>query len=290
MTVRFEDAWLKVGRAESHLRDLKKRCDTFLNKKPYLIQSYLDEESGCDVVKFVVKHQPKPGLGLILGDYVQNARSALDLAIAEMADPDAHAKGVRTQYPIVSGPTKKRTAPEQFNLVAESALRGVPDAVVAFIERCQPYHWPSPELAHVAEILAAFSNADKHRLIHPQFLAMFRLRVRVVPAPEAIYQQIDGPDLTSGPPPWVLHDGAELVRLRIESATPYKVRVEPPEIGIGFDSDHGFVSIRNISALLFYVKDLLHSFGLLLDDPSVHIEVSETNVGAWDSRQVEAPS
>jgi hypothetical protein len=95
----------------------------------------------------------------VLGDAVNNMRSSLDHALAELArkkfgfDEDGISGKKRVQFPIADTPGR----------LGRSELRHwFPDEVIKVIEEHQPYSDADPTLSPLA-ILRDLSNMDKHR-------------------------------------------------------------------------------------------------------------------------------
>jgi len=110
-------------------------------------------------------------VGPIVGDYVQNLRSALDHLAWEMVqkgDGRDHNPNL-VQFPIYSIGRSRRTGSRRlrtFENQIEKNLPGVSREQKALARRHQPYHRGQWQLA----TLAALSNQDKHRVITPTLL------------------------------------------------------------------------------------------------------------------------
>jgi hypothetical protein len=111
---------------------------------------------------------PPPELGLIAGDAIHNARSALDhLAVhidargALLADvPFTDDDEKQVQFPIT-------TSPDKFNKAVARRLPHARHEAIDVIERFQPYNvCDSPDIAHI-KLLSDLDNVDKHRSIAP---------------------------------------------------------------------------------------------------------------------------
>lgn len=111
--------------------------------------------------------QPPVMIGAILGDYIQNLRSALDHLAWEMVQQGAgnNYNPNTVQFPIYSvgrSANKRRT----FATEVGRNLPGVSRNQIAFVRKYQPYHRGKWHLATLAEL----SNHDKHRTITPVHL------------------------------------------------------------------------------------------------------------------------
>jgi hypothetical protein len=152
----LDGAFARIDRAEEHLANLKSRVDEYV--KPL---------GGGVEVRVVPGQQPRfpsepPKLGeipitfgILIGETVQNLRTALDYLVYELANwrsgPD---KSRRTQFPIES-------KPYGFNGRIDSFLEGVFEDHVAAIKRLQPFDGRRNWLWHIRDI----SNTDKHNVV-----------------------------------------------------------------------------------------------------------------------------
>jgi hypothetical protein len=151
MPGRLDDAHMRVDRAEMHLANLKRRADR-----------YVKANEGQAVIKVVgltvsgpPTFDPPPRfLGILLGETVQNLRTALDYLVYQLAE---WYSGVdldrRTQFPI-------EDTPESFQGKRNSFLEGVSDEHVAILDALQPYDRPN-WLTWIREL----SNLDKHNVL-----------------------------------------------------------------------------------------------------------------------------
>lgn len=112
--------------------------------------------------------RPSPTVGLVVGDYVQNLRSALDHLAWELVRRGSRPphKPNAVQFPIyrIGRSTKPRgQPPKTFSNQIDRNLPGVSSEQRAIADSYQPYHRRQWHLA----VLANLSNQDKHRLITP---------------------------------------------------------------------------------------------------------------------------
>lgn len=80
----FEAARLKVDRANKHINDLEDCLGTFLRTKPYNMRIEVDPKTGENLLRFQSTKNIPDDVPLIIGDAVNNLRSALDLMVAEI--------------------------------------------------------------------------------------------------------------------------------------------------------------------------------------------------------------
>ena len=148
-------AFARVDRAEEHLANLKCRVDTYF--KP--MGDGIEVRVVPGQVPQPVSKPPHLGeiplmFGILIGETVQNLRTALDYLVYELANwysgPDPNR---RTQFPI-------ETTPNGFNGRVGTYLEGVFEEHVTALKGLQPFktrNW----LWHIREI----SNTDKHRVV-----------------------------------------------------------------------------------------------------------------------------
>ena len=196
----------KLARAREHLNALRAAIDEHLDARPYRIEHERDVQDGDDVFRLFVERPFPLSLGVIVGDFAHNARSALDhlvYVLSTGAHPD------RSQFPFAL--TKA-----SFQSQAADRLRGVPAPALQAIELVQPFrHQPNPHL-HPLAALNELSNVDKHRLIHASYATS------ADEEPDVEVEFVEGPDESAARviymPNVALADGAEILRVRLYPA------------------------------------------------------------------------
>ena len=172
-------------------------------------------------------------LGVIVGDFIHNLRSALDHLVWQFVRREGNRPRRSNAFPI-------HTSQENFIQRVVCApknrdpLQGIDPQGDAwtFIEGLQPYHGADPAL-HPLTILNSFWNSDKHRVVQT-----------AMTFPEALPSEMVGWNPTTNPIekefPYPadapLVDGAELARLRFDPMGPdpqvYVKRI--PSLAIAF--------------------------------------------------------
>lgn len=161
---KFVEARLKVKRAREHIEDVKARVLSAIEKAPPVVEPRQNADSGKWEVVFHGGGSPEPMIGVICGEVVHAARSALDHAVGEMISlatgtwPGGDSK---FEFPIIGDPTKYADAKKR-------KLDGVPPAAVAFIDAIQPCHRLNiaPPEHQILWILHRLDIEDKHRRLH----------------------------------------------------------------------------------------------------------------------------
>jgi hypothetical protein len=124
--------------------------------------------------------RPSDNVGPIVGDYIQNLRSALDHLAWEMVgkgDDPAPRRPTLVQFPIYSrawSPNDVRRGAHTFRGRVDQNLPGVPEPQRRLVRRHQPFHAGQWQLGSLAEL----SNQDKHRILTPIHLFATDLRRR----------------------------------------------------------------------------------------------------------------
>ena len=140
--------------------------------KPYRFVSKVDVETSRYLLRIVIEREPPVGWSLIVGDFVQNLRAALDHLVWQLVRANGQQPGRSIAFPIFDQePPMRRGHRERERWKAMT--RGVHPAALRFIERLQPYSpggdGPS---RNVLTALRKLSNEDKHRTILSAFSAI----------------------------------------------------------------------------------------------------------------------
>jgi hypothetical protein len=154
---RFALVWQKVERANKHIGDLVAAIGAFDATKPYRVEVKRDPTTRKPVY-FVSKIDAVPlDIPLILGDAIQNLRTALDHLAQQLylvgtgsTDLASH-----TTFPIAD------TALKHEALVAKSA-KGMTQEAIDAICALEPY---KDGKGHQLWVLHKLNNIDKHRAL-----------------------------------------------------------------------------------------------------------------------------
>jgi hypothetical protein len=162
----LSQVWLKLDRANAHIEAFRQDLETFLKRDPPPFGFRTEKTPGMDkavdyALYAVVREPPPREFALIIGDAIQNMRTALEYFAYELSSPKARKSG-GTWFPFYM---KK---PKRFNPSGISTVRGYERA---FIKRLQPYIASKIPSDDPLAILRKLSNLDKHQLLIPVIAA-----------------------------------------------------------------------------------------------------------------------
>jgi hypothetical protein len=169
----LSSSWLKLGRANEHLRNLDVEIALWIERvhlHPDASGVNVERDGDWHVLTSDPLPEPLPiRLALIAGDAVVNIRAALDHAVCTLVRDAIH-KEPRTNnnFPIFEDKSLYMTRVVNRKKPSEGPLYGIPrqsDAWTIILE-AQPFNRPDPTpyLSHLS-LLQGFSNRDKHRAL-----------------------------------------------------------------------------------------------------------------------------
>jgi hypothetical protein len=157
--VGLESVYAKLDRASFHARELRRQLSTAVEKDRWAFER--DAISSAGVCSFRVTKLPpiEPQWSLILGDFLTNARAALDHLAWQLVLRDGGQPDRFTQFPIRETlvNSKGNPAPARIESVTDSS-------VIRAIEAVQPYASQSPTDSPLFT-LNELVNIDKHHLL-----------------------------------------------------------------------------------------------------------------------------
>lgn len=167
----FDSPWLKWGRAAVHAQALNADLDTFgpdgSHQPTFAVRAdYQPKRHGFAVVVTDIDPMP-PTWGLILGDVVNNLRSALDQlawAIVSRGKTPPRKLSENAKRRIYFPVAKDRGG---FNAGLSTKLPGARRTDIAVVRAYQPYHHGRRGRWFALLILANINNSDKHRTVEP---------------------------------------------------------------------------------------------------------------------------
>jgi hypothetical protein len=159
----LDGANAKLARADTHLHAFEQAVLRYLAAEPVKVDTH-DElrEDGLRRIVWVASalQDPPEILGLLIGDWANSCRAALDYVVYELVRRESGEGDPRwTQFPVV---TRRRDYASR----EARQLRGAPAWARTVIAGLQPFEDGEDPDFHPLAILAAISNRDKHRLIH----------------------------------------------------------------------------------------------------------------------------
>jgi hypothetical protein len=160
---------LKLMWAHKHLIDLDVAVKRFETEDPAaLMPEFLPKRPGHNF-RYVVTKQPPTELGLMIGDVIDNMRSALDHAVYELTVANIGHEVPQTAFPVcvtkAAWATWSRRHKEWAHHTGMYKLRGVPRGARTLIREHQPFHWKRYR-RRALWIIEELWNIDKHRSIH----------------------------------------------------------------------------------------------------------------------------
>lgn len=171
---RLTSARLKLNRAREHVEAVDEYVERWLGTDAYTVVREKDPETGYTVARAKIQGAPPPELSLLIGDAIQNFRSALDHTVYALAEsqlgtlPPEVAEVL--MFPVVGNQNRKGQPANGETIFADLVehrgyLHGVPDPARAFIEQEQPYHWGDGYRHNPLWLVHDLNRIDKHRRV-----------------------------------------------------------------------------------------------------------------------------
>lgn len=163
MSADFEAIEEKLKRAREHLKLFEDETETYFHECGNVMEIEVNPKTNRMALCLTIAKPIPPRLGIIVGDCVHNARSALDnliCALVRIDEPASTCFG--RQYPAF-------TKPADYRNVRDKILKGVPDEAKRLIDEFNPSAGPdvqTPRTLHAVAIINTLSNRDKHRAPH----------------------------------------------------------------------------------------------------------------------------
>lgn len=162
MAASLDGPFAKIDRAKEHLALLDEETAAFFEGQPIELLGQFEPDTSEYVFRAKVLREPPARLGVIVGDFAHNLRSALEhltYQLVLLAENEALWSRCH-QFPTLA------TSRADFAGQAPRNLAGIDPNHIATIERAQPYNASDPD-AHVLAILNWLTREDKHKLVHP---------------------------------------------------------------------------------------------------------------------------
>jgi hypothetical protein len=220
----LESVRIKVARASEHLESLKLEIARYYATKPAEFVAdptiYTDDAGEQYVFGSFKSDAPPSHIAIVVGDVLQNLRSALDYLVWELVLANKEKPGKYNSFPIC--PSDKNFS----NECRRGRLNGVCSEAIAELERLQPYFGGSDIDKSFLWILEQFTNINKHRRV-------LLIVLRTLPVPEGLVTTVDEFGVVHAPVnPAFADSDAKVGPVRVVDG---KVQMYPPVIGfIGF--------------------------------------------------------
>ncbi|MFZ0339056.1 MAG: hypothetical protein WAL45_13555 [Terracidiphilus sp.] len=186
---------LKIERADEHLKLLESELARYYATHPAEFvpegDVHRDELGGEYVFGSFKVDAPPPLLAMIMGDALQNLRSALDYLIWELVAANHQTPGEYNAFPIC------RSEKEFMTELGRNRMAGVNPDVIAEVARLQPYFDGADVDKSFLWTLHHFANINKHRRI-------LLTRLKTMPIPPGFVTSQDAQGLVHAmvnPPP-----------------------------------------------------------------------------------------
>ena len=183
MAGELDEARAKLGHAREHAARLSEAVLALQGpdgQQPITWTTTFNADENCFDVSIASVREPPRRLGLILGDAVQNLRSALDHVAWRLAEQGGRGAipRSRARFPIVNSPAAFERAE------AEEALGQIDETHLEMIERLQPYRQVfTSDVMHPLAALRAMSNRDRYRVL-PLVLGPADLEISIAAIPQ----------------------------------------------------------------------------------------------------------
>lgn len=257
----------KLGWAFKHLKAVERKCEALLESEPFDVVSKFDLDSRSHILSFRVSEQDTfHELGLMVGDVIHNARSALDQAawlIALRSNPVEKLWDDRVARKISFPVTSKREA-----FSGHKLMPFIADDAKAVLEPLQPYN--GGDTPEAIKRLDELWNIDKHRVIHESLAQLDMSAVHI--RPKALFAEdlFDGPEMTPYPVESV-EDGTEIMAVRFRNGRgPPLTNVDvkgKPAVLVAFGSGEVALTAGAILKLLAQTALALQAIEALPDVP-----------------------
>jgi len=228
---------------------LKTEVQTFLDSGPYFTVGAYDPATHAWEQRVRIAEPPPPRLGVIVGEYVHDVRSALDHLVWQLILLDGGTPTRATQLPITDSPA-------DFEQKAKRQLCGISDPHRALLEQAQPYHAGAIDLIdHPLRVLRELSNVDKHQVVHATYAYLGDSDVPAIrpegPGPHGVKRIVVARNAQ-------LVDGGVIVKVEFHESEP-----PPRDVSVGgrlvLDLAFGETALSGRSLPVL----LLHALGLI---------------------------
>jgi hypothetical protein len=191
----------KVIRAKEHLKSLQGENIRYFEGKPGDVVTEVEDTTGRLILRFVAVTPVPAVVPIIIGDAIQNLRSALDYLVWELVLAANNQPTDKNTFPIC-------TSPDAFkDQLSRGRLTGIAPNALAEIEALQPYHYGQNCEFATIRVLDAFCNINKHRRVLLTVLAAHMSRTEFTSSEsgssvqEILSPRYDDAEIAIGPTP-----------------------------------------------------------------------------------------
>jgi hypothetical protein len=158
----FEGCWRKLQRAAEHAKTIKQKLDG-VHGQGLSTSGKLQGDPPYYVIWFDQVPSVDLYVGVVLGEFIHNVRSALDNLVwqlVKLGTDTNPARPKRIEFPLYD-------TEAEFWADRDRRMPGVwhPDRTI--LERHQPYHGGNTTMGHPLRLLDHLWNQDKHRVVLP---------------------------------------------------------------------------------------------------------------------------
>jgi hypothetical protein len=161
----LEGVRLKLEKAQEHLVTLDCETSAFLESEPYTVTGKPEAEGTEYVFNVQVVRDPPPVWSTIIGDCLQNMRSALDHLAWQLVLKSGNTPKRGTSFPIFLDNPFALDARKELRDGFKRNVKGMRPDMVALIKELQPY--ASDDFSFDGLwILNELARIDRHQVLH----------------------------------------------------------------------------------------------------------------------------
>lgn len=161
----LDGCWAKLSRANGHRHAIEDGIERWREDHPHEFIHDQESDPGWTVLTVRIRQPPPVELGVILGEYVHDIRSALDHLVWQLVIVNGAIPGRYNEFPIAR--TESNFVKKAITGTRErpGMLTGVAENAIEVIRRHQPYKGGNDAPSHPLAILQDLWNTDKHQTI-----------------------------------------------------------------------------------------------------------------------------
>lgn len=247
---------LKLQRAGQHLKELEGEIDGWVQGDGYSIRIEPDpdpQHREYEIKAYILREITEDPFSLLIGDFLQNARAALDYIAFALCEAGAEGglsdeTALNVGFPVVGDVDREGFSGrggDRFDQLASQKIPTVTKPVRTAIEESQPYYTGGELWAYEPLwVLHELARFDRHRFLHPA--VVHAGEVRLDPGLRNVlvrdFETTWGERVIEEPDDWDDDSASLSAVLATFTAKPRdpkkKMQVEPlAELVLGFDGD-----------------------------------------------------